>query len=106
MLYGTPEQKAAYLPRVASGEAIAAFALTEPSSGSDAGSIQSRATPTEDGEHFILNGTKIWISNGGLAEIFTVFAQTPVKDSVTGTVRGGSHITSDQRGRERGLKIV
>ena len=63
---------------------MAAFALTEPSSGSDAGSIRSRAVPSADGKHYILNGSKIWISNGGLAEIFTVFAQTPVLDERTG----------------------
>ncbi|XP_019873173.2 very long-chain specific acyl-CoA dehydrogenase, mitochondrial [Aethina tumida] len=83
LLYGTPEQKAKYLPRVSSGE-FAAFCLTEPSSGSDAGSIRTRAELSPDGKHFILNGSKIWISNGGLAEIMTVFAQTPVKDARTG----------------------
>ncbi|KAG0706566.1 Very long-chain specific acyl-CoA dehydrogenase, mitochondrial [Chionoecetes opilio] len=57
LISGTPEQKAKYLPRVASGEQFAAFALTEPSSGSDAGSIRSRAVPSEDGSHFVLNGT-------------------------------------------------
>lgn len=63
---------------------MAAFALTEPSSGSDAGSIRSRAVPSEDGSHYVLNGSKIWISNGGLAEVFTVFAQTPVTDPKSG----------------------
>lgn len=62
------------------GQKIAAFALTEPSSGSDAASIRSRAVKTADGKHYILNGSKIWISNGGIAEIMTVFAQTEVKD--------------------------
>ncbi|RZC42267.1 very long-chain specific acyl-CoA dehydrogenase, mitochondrial [Asbolus verrucosus] len=83
LLVGTPEQKAKYLPRVTSGE-LAAFCLTEPSSGSDAGSIRSRAVLSPDGKHYILNGSKIWISNGGLAEIMTVFAQTPVTDPKTG----------------------
>jgi very long chain acyl-CoA dehydrogenase len=83
LLVGTPEQKAKYLPRVTSGE-FAAFCLTEPSSGSDAGSIKSRAVLSPDGKHYILNGSKIWISNGGLAEIMTVFAQTPVTDAKTG----------------------
>ncbi|KAK7065928.1 hypothetical protein SK128_015293, partial [Halocaridina rubra] len=87
LIAGNPEQKAKYLPKVASGEHIAAFALTEPSSGSDAGSIRSRAVPSADGSHYILNGSKIWISNGGLAEIFTVFAQTPVVDKKTGETR-------------------
>ncbi|KAK8377963.1 hypothetical protein O3P69_018700 [Scylla paramamosain] len=87
LIAGNPEQKAKYLPKVASGEQFAAFALTEPTSGSDAGSIRSRAVPSEDGSHYILNGSKIWISNGGLAEVFTVFAQTPVTDPKTGTTR-------------------
>jgi len=84
LLAGTPEQKAQYLPRLASGEDFAAFALTEPASGSDASSIKTRAEPSADGKSWILNGSKIWISNGGIAEIFTVFAKTPVVDPETG----------------------
>jgi len=87
LLFGTPEQKAKYLPRVTTGKEVAAFCLTEPSSGSDAGSIKSRAILSPDGKHYILNGSKIWISNGGLAEIMTVFAQTPVLDEKTGKER-------------------
>ncbi|XP_069500065.1 complex I assembly factor ACAD9, mitochondrial isoform X3 [Ambystoma mexicanum] len=80
LIAGTDDQKAKYLPKLASGEHVAAFCLTEAGSGSDAASIQSRATVSEDGSHFILNGSKIWISNGGLADIFTVFARTEVID--------------------------
>uniref|UniRef100_A0A493TML1 Acyl-CoA dehydrogenase family member 9 n=1 Tax=Anas platyrhynchos platyrhynchos TaxID=8840 RepID=A0A493TML1_ANAPP len=80
LIAGTDEQKAKYLPKLASGEHIAAFCLTEPGSGSDAASIQTRATLSEDGKHFLLNGSKVWISNGGLASIFTVFARTEVVD--------------------------
>ncbi|XP_042311421.1 complex I assembly factor ACAD9, mitochondrial isoform X4 [Sceloporus undulatus] len=80
LIAGTKEQKKKYLPKLASGEYIAAFCLTEPGSGSDAASIQSRATLSEDGKNFILNGSKIWISNGGIADIFTVFAKTEVVD--------------------------
>uniref|UniRef100_A0A8C4U5Q1 Complex I assembly factor ACAD9, mitochondrial n=1 Tax=Falco tinnunculus TaxID=100819 RepID=A0A8C4U5Q1_FALTI len=89
LIAGTDEQKARYLPKLASGEHIAAFCLTEPGSGSDAASIQSRATLSEDGKYFLLNGSKVWISNGGLASIFTVFARTKVdedgqiKDKIT-----------------------
>ncbi|XP_003397432.1 very long-chain specific acyl-CoA dehydrogenase, mitochondrial [Bombus terrestris] len=86
LLYGTPEQKEKYLPRVCSGD-YAAFCLTEPSSGSDAGSIRSRAIKSVDGSHYVLNGNKIWISNGGLAEIMTVFAQVPMKDPKTGETK-------------------
>nr|XP_021550699.1 acyl-CoA dehydrogenase family member 9, mitochondrial isoform X3 [Neomonachus schauinslandi] len=81
ILAGTKEQKAKYLPKLASGEHIAAFCLTEPSSGSDAASIKSRATLSEDKKHYILNGSKVWITNGGLANVFTVFAKTEVVDS-------------------------
>ncbi|NXX16389.1 ACAD9 dehydrogenase, partial [Podargus strigoides] len=80
LIAGTEEQKEKYLPRLASGEHIAAFCLTEPGSGSDAASIQTRATLSEDGKYFLLNGSKVWISNGGLASIFTVFARTEVVD--------------------------
>merc|ERR1719211_941655 len=86
LLAGTPEQKEQYLPRLASGEDFAAFALTEPSSGSDAGSIKTRAVLNEAGTHWILNGAKIWISNGGIAEVFTVFCKTPITDAATGTL--------------------
>ncbi|XP_008563405.1 PREDICTED: acyl-CoA dehydrogenase family member 9, mitochondrial [Galeopterus variegatus] len=81
ILAGSEEQKAKYLPRLASGEHIAAFCLTEPASGSDAASIRTRATPSADGKHFVLSGSKVWITNGGLANIFTVFAKTEVVDS-------------------------
>merc|ERR1719391_1434397 len=85
LIAGTPEQKEKYLPKLARAEEFAAFALTEPSSGSDAGSIKTRAVLNKEGTHWILNGGKIWISNGGIAEIFTVFAKTPIVDPATGT---------------------
>ena len=72
---------------MARGEEFAAFCLTEPSSGSDAASIRTNAVLSEDGTHWILNGGKLWISNGGTAEIFTVFAQTPITDEETGEVK-------------------
>lgn len=71
---GTEEQKRAYLPRLAAGEVVGAFALTEPESGSDAGSL--RTTARRDGDHFILNGTKRYITNAPQAGLFTVFART------------------------------
>nr|XP_053642557.1 complex I assembly factor ACAD9, mitochondrial-like [Cherax quadricarinatus] len=90
LITGNQEQKKKYLPRLACGEWTAAFCLTEPSSGSDAASIQSRATLSKDGKTWLLNGSKIWISNGGSADLLTVFAKTPevqpngeVKDKVT-----------------------
>lgn len=87
LLFGTKAQKEKYLPKVASGEAVAAFCLTEPSSGSDAASIRASAVPSPCGKYYTLNGTKIWISNGGIADVFTVFAKTPIKDAATGAVK-------------------
>ncbi len=74
ILHGTEEQRKKYIPRIASGEHYAAFALTEPNVGSDAGSIET--TAREEGDYFILNGTKQWITNGGAANVLTVFAST------------------------------
>ncbi|MHB1935501.1 MAG: acyl-CoA dehydrogenase family protein [Acidobacteriaceae bacterium] len=73
--YGTVEQKKRYLPRLVSGEWIAAYALSEASSGSDAMNIRTRATLSDDGKHYVLNGEKMWISNAGIANLFTVFAK-------------------------------
>ena len=75
LLFGTPEQKAKYLPRLATGELIAAFCLTESGSGSDAASVKTHAVKNADGS-WVLNGEKIWITNGGTAGFFTVFAKT------------------------------
>ncbi len=76
LLFGTPDQKKRYLPQLATGEHTAAFALTEPSAGSDAAAIKTRAELSADGSHYVLNGSKIWITNGGFADVFTVFART------------------------------
>jgi alkylation response protein AidB-like acyl-CoA dehydrogenase len=73
--FGTDDQKARYLPRLASGEWIGAYALTEPHSGSDALSARTTARLTPDGRHYVLNGQKAWITNGGFADVFTVFAK-------------------------------
>ena len=73
--FGTAEQKARYLPRLASGELIGAYALTEPQSGSDALAARTNATLTPDGRHYVLNGQKMWITNGGFADLFTIFAK-------------------------------
>jgi acyl-CoA dehydrogenase family protein 9 len=75
LLHGTEEQKRKWLPKLASGEMIAAFALTEPEAGSDAASIRTTAVYDAATDTFVLNGTKHWISNGGFAEFFTVFAK-------------------------------
>ncbi|OZC11910.1 hypothetical protein X798_01091, partial [Onchocerca flexuosa] len=84
LLYGTDEQKQKYLPDLATGRKFAAFCLTESGAGSDANvlrtSIQTHAEKSNDGKYYILNGGKLWISNGSFADIFTVFARTQVKD--------------------------
>ncbi len=85
MLFGSEEQKQKYLPKCASGEMIAAFCLTEPGSGSDAQAMTSRAMLSADETHYVLNGSKIWISNAGYADIFTVFAK--VATDVKGVIK-------------------
>ncbi|MFP4497496.1 MAG: acyl-CoA dehydrogenase family protein [Vulcanimicrobiota bacterium] len=74
LLFASDEQKQKYLPRIASGEYLAAFGLTEPDAGSDASNIKT--TAKLDGEHYVLNGTKQWITNGGEAQVYTVIAST------------------------------
>jgi butyryl-CoA dehydrogenase len=81
--YGTNDQKQRYLPKLASGEWIAAYSLSEASSGSDAMNVRTRAVLSEDGAHYILNGEKMWTTNCGIADLFTVFAK--IVDPATGT---------------------
>ncbi len=73
--FGTEEQKQKYLPRLATGEMVGAYALSESTSGSDAMNIRARAELSKDGKHYILNGEKMWITNAGFADLFTVFAK-------------------------------
>lgn len=75
LYYGNEEQKKKYIPKLATGEWKACYCLTEPGSGSDANSGKTTAKLTADGKHYILNGQKMWITNGGFADIFTVFAK-------------------------------
>ncbi len=74
-LYGTEEQKQEYLPKLVSGEWIGAYCLTEPGAGSDANNGKTKATLQDDGEHYLINGQKMWISNAGFAQSFVVFAK-------------------------------
>lgn len=74
-LYGTKAQKKKYLPKLAVGQWVGAYALTEPGAGSDANSGKTKAELTADGKHYLLNGQKMWISNSGFAQVFTVFAK-------------------------------
>jgi alkylation response protein AidB-like acyl-CoA dehydrogenase len=75
LFFGTEEQKEKYLPRLANAELLAAYALTEPLAGSDALAVRTRADLSADGKHYLLNGQKMWITNGGAADLFTVFAK-------------------------------
>ncbi len=75
LLFGTEAQKQKYLPRLSSAELIAAYCLTEPHAGSDSLAAKTRADLTPDGKHYVLNGQKMWITNGGRADLFTVFAK-------------------------------
>ncbi len=88
LLFGTHEQQQKWLPKLVSGEQLGAFALTEREAGSDAANVQTTATPSEDGSHFILTGEKRYITNTAIAQVLTVMARTPVpgkpgKDAVT-----------------------
>jgi acyl-CoA dehydrogenase family protein 9 len=101
LLFGTEAQKQRWLPKLATGEMIGAFCLTEPGAGSDAAAV--RTTARRDGDDWILDGEKIWITNGGMADFFTVFAKTP-------EVQTGSHkaamtafvVTRDMKGVSTG----
>ncbi len=83
LYYGTDEQKAKYIPKLATGEWKAAYCLTEPGSGSDANSGKTKAKLSEDGKHYILNGQKMWITNGGFANFMTVFAKIDDDDNLS-----------------------
>src|SRR6266853_5960123 len=75
LFFGSEQQKEQYLPRLVSGELLAAYALTEPLAGSDALAARTRADLSPDGKHYILNGQKMWITNGGGADLYTIFAK-------------------------------
>ncbi len=83
LYYGNAEQKAKYMPKLATGEWKACYCLTEPGSGSDANSGKTKAVLSPDGKHYILNGQKMWITNGGFADLFTVFAKIDDDENLT-----------------------
>ena len=80
LLFGTKEQKERWLPPMVRGEKLGAFALTEEQAGSDAGNVQTVATPSADGTHFVMNGTKRFITNAAIADVLTVMARSPATD--------------------------
>lgn len=99
MMFGTEEQKAHYLPRCARGE-ITAFALTEPDVGSDPARMTTMATPTEDGRHFLINGEKLWCTNGTKAGLIVVMARTPTAPGGRGTPITAFIVEADTPGLE------
>ena len=101
--FGTPAQKAKYLPRLASGELIGAYALTEPHSGSDALSAKTTARLTPEGTHYVLNGQKAWITNGGFADLFTVFAKVDGEKFTAFIVERGMGVQSGPDEKKLGL---
>jgi acyl-CoA dehydrogenase family protein 9 len=105
-LYGNEKQKAKYMPKLATGEMIASFALTEPTAGSDAAGIKTRAV--KQGDHYILNGSKLWITNGGFADFFTVFAKEEIagEDKMTAFIvtRDMGGVTHGQEEQKLGIK--
>ncbi len=98
-LFGTKEQQERWMTPLAAGDQLAAFALTEPKAGSDAANVRTRAEPTDDGEHYILNGEKRWITNGGIADVLTVMARTP-DDSIPDGKITAFLVTPDMPGFE------
>ena len=102
LLFGNKSQKEKYLPKLATGEMVGAFCLTEPGSGSDAFSIKTKAVKTADGKHYVLNGEKLWITNGGFADFFTVFAKTAGADAGGKGQVTGFIVTRDMKGVSNG----
>lgn len=104
--YGNEEQKAKYLPKLASGEWKAAYCLTEPDSGSDANSGKTKADLSEDGKFYKLNGQKMWITNGGFADIFIVFAKIEEDKNLTAFIveKSFGGITMNEPEHKMGIK--
>jgi alkylation response protein AidB-like acyl-CoA dehydrogenase len=106
LYYGNEEQKKKYIPKLASGEWKACYCLTEPNSGSDANSGKTKAVLSADGKHYILNGQKMWITNGGFAEIFTVFAKIDNDDNLSAFIveKSFGGITLNPEEHKMGIK--
>lgn len=104
--YGNEDQKSKYLPKLASGEWKAAYCLTEPDSGSDANSGKTKATLTEDGKHYVLDGQKMWITNGGFADVYIVFAKIDADKNLSAFIveRGYEGITMNEPEHKMGIK--
>jgi alkylation response protein AidB-like acyl-CoA dehydrogenase len=103
VFFGTEVQKHKYLPKLASGEWIGAYALTEPQSGSDALAAKTKAVLSPDGRHYILNGQKMWITNGGFADLFTVFAKVDGEKFTAFLVERGPGLVSGHEEKKLGI---
>lgn len=105
LYFGTPEQKQKYIPKLISGEWTGAYGLTEPNSGSDALSAKTTAKLSDDGKYYILNGQKCWITNGGFADVYTVFAKVD-GDKFTGFIieKGTEGFTQGPEEQKMGIK--
>ncbi len=106
LYYGNEEQKKKYIPKLATGEWKAAYCLTEPDSGSDANSGKTKAVLSADGKHYVINGQKMWITNGGFAEIFVVFAKIDNDKNLTGFIveKSFGGITMNEEEKKMGIK--
>jgi alkylation response protein AidB-like acyl-CoA dehydrogenase len=106
LYYGNAEQKQKYIPKLASGEWKAAYCLTEPDFGSDANGGKSKAELTADGKHYKINGTKMWITNGGFADVFIVFAKIGDDKNLTAFIAEKSHggISMNEPEKKLGIK--
>ncbi len=106
LYYGNEEQKKKYIPKLASGEWKAAYCLTEPGSGSDANSGKTKATLTEDGKHYKLNGQKMWITNGGFADVYTVFAKIDDDENLSAFIveRNYPGLSLNEEEKKMGIK--
>ena len=96
LLYGTEAQKQKYLPALATGEKFGAYCLTEPGAGSDANSGKTKAVLSDDGKHYIITGQKMWISNAGFADTFTLFARIEDDKNITGFVINRSELENPE----------
>jgi alkylation response protein AidB-like acyl-CoA dehydrogenase len=106
LYYGNDQQKGKYIPKLATGEWKAAYCLTEPDSGSDANSGKTKATLTPDGKHYLINGQKMWITNGGFADIYVVFAKIDNDKNLSAFIveRSFGGITMNEEEHKMGIK--
>jgi alkylation response protein AidB-like acyl-CoA dehydrogenase len=106
LYYGSEQQKQKYIPKLATGEWKAAYCLTEPDSGSDANSGKTRATLSADGKHYVINGQKMWITNGGFADVFVVFAKIDNDKNLSAFIveKSFGGITMNEEERKMGIK--